>query len=287
MREITQKDIKDIYITRPAESRKYDFGLMLVIGGSDFYSGAPALAAMAGLRAGLDVARIIAPRRASDIIASFSPTLSSYGIGDDHIEPEHVALLVTRTLSAKESARGNAAVVIGGGLGRDQQTQNAVKEYLSQIDVPCVIDADAVYAVAEQPDVLAGKPFVVTAHSREFEVLTGKNVLGISEQEKIQIVQEQAARFQTTIMLKGNVDIISDGITSILDRAGTPYMTAGGTGDTLAGIVGALLARGIIPLEAAAAGAYINGKAGELASKKFKDSLIATDLIDEISNVIG
>ena len=63
-------------------------------------------------------------------------------------------------------------------------------------------------------------------------------------------------------------------------------MTIGGTGDTLAGIVGALLARGISPLESAAAGAYINGKAGELASKKFKDALVATDVIEEIRNVI-
>lgn len=67
---------------------------------------------------------------------------------------------------------------------------------------------------------------------------------------------------------------------------GSPYMSVGGTGDTLSGIVGALLARGVKPLEAAAAGVFINGKAGELASKKFKDALVATDLLEEISNAV-
>ncbi len=286
MRTIIANDIKKIYASRPAESRKYDFGLMLVIGGSEFYTGAPALAALAGFRAGLDMVRVIAPKRAADIIASFSPVLASYGLQDDHIEKEHVTLLVTRTLAAKEVARGNASVVIGSGLGRDEQTQEAIKEYLSQIDVPCVIDADAIHAVAEQPEVIADKPFVITPHSYEFFELTGKEIRELPQAGKIELVKQEAARLKTTILFKANIDIISDGKEVILNKTGTPYMTIGGTGDTLAGIVGALLARRISPLGAAAAAAYINGKAGEFASKKFKDSLIATDVIEEIRNVI-
>jgi len=286
MTTIGAEVIKKIYKLRPLDSRKYDFGLMLVIGGSEFYTGAPALAALAAFRAGLDMVRVIAPKRAADIIASFSPVLASYGLKGDYIEKEHVALLVSRTIAAKEVARGNASVVIGSGLGRDEQTQEVIKEYLSAIDVPCVIDADAIYAVAEQPAIVAGKPFVITPHSNEFMLLTGKEIRELPQDEKIKLVQEEAARLQTTILFKAHIDIISDGKEVILNKTGTPYMTIGGTGDTLAGIVGALLARGISPLEAAAAGAYINGKAGEFASKKFKDSLIATDLIEEIRNVI-
>src|SRR3989338_5886228 len=168
MRTTTINDVKKIYTSRPTDARKYDFGLMLVIGGSEFYTGAPALAAMAGFRAGLDMVRIVAPRRAADIIASFSPILASYGIQDDHVEKEHVALLVSRTIAAKEVARGHASVLIGSGLGRDEQTQEAVKAYLSEIDVPAVIDADAIHVVAEQPDVVRGKPFVITPHSYAF-----------------------------------------------------------------------------------------------------------------------
>jgi len=150
-----------------------------------------------------------------------------------------------------------------------------------------VIDADAIHVIVEKPGIVAGKPFVITPHSYEFMELTGKEIRELPQEEKIKLVQEEAARLQTTILFKANIDIISDGKEVILNRTGTPYMTIGGTGDSLAGIVGALLARGISPLEAAAAGAYINGKAGELASKKFKDSLIATDLLDEIPHVIA
>lgn len=287
MKIIGISDIKKIYTSRPADARKYDYGLMLVIGGSEFYTGAPALAALAGFRAGLDMVRVIAPKRAADIIASFSPVLASYGLPGDHVEKEHVALLVTRTIAAKEVARGNASVLVGSGLGRDEQTQEAIKEYLSAVDVPAVIDADAIYAVAEQQEIIAGKPFVITPHSNEFMVLTGKEIRELPQEEKIKLVQQEAARLQTTILFKANIDIISDGKEVILNKTGTPYMTIGGTGDTLAGIVGALLARGISPLEAAAAGAYINGRAGELASKKFKDALIATDVVEEIPHVIA
>ena len=113
MRTTSINDIKKIYGPRPADSRKYDFGLMLVIGGSEFYTGAPALAAMAGFRAGLDMVRIVAPKRAADIIASFSPTLASYGIQGNHVEKEHVALLVSRKKSREDMPRYSSEAVWG------------------------------------------------------------------------------------------------------------------------------------------------------------------------------
>jgi len=287
MRKVNAQDIKKIYGVRPPEARKYDYGLMIVIGGSEYYSGAPALCALAGFRAGLDMVRVIAPKRAADIIASFSPILACYDLENSHLLKEHLAVLITNTQAAKVVANGKVAVVIGGGLGRSEETQDTVLEYLSQITVPCVIDADAIHAVARNPQVFAGKPFVITPHTREFSMLTGKEVRELSGEEQIKVVQEEAARLQTTILLKAQRDIISDGKEVLIDEAGSPYMTVGGTGDTLAGIVGALLARGLSPLEAAAAAAYINGKAGEAAAKKFKDSLIATDIIDAIPQVIA
>ncbi|KKU93185.1 MAG: putative sugar kinase, YjeF-related protein [Parcubacteria group bacterium GW2011_GWA1_49_26] len=276
-----------MYPPRPVQSRKYDHGLMLVIGGSEYYTGAPAIAAFAGFRAGLDMVRILAPKRAADIIASFSPVLAAYGLDGSHIEKKDVSFLISRTMAAKEIARGNVSILIGNGLGRDEETQEAIKEYLAAIDLPCVIDADAIYAVAERPEIIVGKPFVFTPHSYEFFELTGKNVHGLPQEEKIELVKQEAARLQTTLLLKSHIDIVSNGSEVILSKTGTPYMTVGGAGDSLAGILGALLARGIAPLEAAAAAAYINGKAGELATKKFKDGLIATDIIEEIPHIIS
>ena len=286
MIEVTKDILKNIYKERPRDSKKYDFGLLIVIGGSDFYSGSPALSAMAAFKTGVDMVRIIAPKRAADIIASFSPNLAAYPLEGKWLERKHLATLISMTESAKAVSRGNMAVVIGGGIGRSEETKKAIFEYLKQVQVPVVIDADAIHALGKKSEIVSGKNFLITPHTYEFFILTGKEVYKLPEEEKIKLVYQEAARLQTTILLKGAIDIISDGKEVALNRTGTPYMTVGGTGDTLAGIAGALLARGLSPFEAVQAAAYINGLAGELAGKKLGESLTATDLIDEISNVI-
>ena len=286
MKEVTKDVLKDIYKERPAGVRKYDFGLLLVIGGSEFYSGSPALAAMAGFRAGADMVRILAPKRAADIIASFSPNLAAYPLPGRYLDKKDLATLISMTESAKDVSRGNTAVVIGGGMGRSEEVQEAILEYLSQVSIPAVIDADAIYAVAKKPEIISGKNFLITPHSYEFSVLTGKEISQLPEEEKIKIVQEEANRLQTTILFKGATDIISDGKEVALNKTHSPYMTTGGCGDTLAGICGALLARNIKPFEAAQAAAYINGKAGEIVAQKKKEGLLATDLIEAIPEVL-
>ena len=286
MIEVSKDILKNFYKPRPADSRKYDFGLLVIIGGSDFYSGSPALEAMAAFRAGVDMIRVLAPKRAADIIASFSPNLAAYPLDGKWLDKSHLATLIAMTESAKIVARGNAAVVIGGGLGRTKETQEAICEYLSSVSLPVVIDADAIYAVAQRPDIFMGKNFLFTPHSYEFFALTGKEAVGKSDQERIKMTQEEVMRLKTTILLKGRIDVISDGKEVAVNKTGNPYMTKGGCGDTLAGICGALMARGISPFLAAQAGAYINGKAGELASEKKKEGLLATDLTEAIPEAI-
>jgi len=286
MREVTKNILKEIYRERPKDSKKYDFGLLIVIGGSDFYSGSPALSAMAAFRAGVDMVRIMAPKRAADIIASFSPNLAAYPLEGKYFDKEDLATVISMTESAKAVARGNTAVVIGGGMGRSEEVQETVLEYLSQVSVPVVIDADAIHAVGKNPEIVSGKNFLITPHTYEFFVLTGKEIYQLPEEEKIKVVQEEAARLGTTILLKGKVDIISNGKEIALNKTGSSLLTVGGMGDTLAGIAGALIARGTNVFEAGSAAAYINGLAGELAGKKLGESVMATDLIDEISDVL-
>ncbi|MFQ5722319.1 MAG: NAD(P)H-hydrate dehydratase [Candidatus Aminicenantales bacterium] len=286
MVQVSKNILKNIYKKRPADSKKYDYGLVLVIGGSQFYSGSPAFAALAAFRAGADMVHIIAPKRAADIIASFSPDLAAYPLEGKWLEKKHLSTLISMTESAKAASRNKTAVVIGGGMGRSEETQEAILEYLSQVSVPVVIDADAIHALAKNPEVISGKPSLITPHSYEFYVLTGKNVRRGPTVSPVSLVQEEAQRLKTVILLKGETDIISDGKRTAQVKAGTPYMTTGGTGDTLAGIAGALLARGISPFQAGQAAVYINGKAGEMASEKFGESLTATDLIKEIPFVI-
>jgi len=286
MIEVTKTILKNIYKKRPSDVRKYDYGLLLVIGGSEFYSGSPALSALAAFKSGVDMVRIIAPKRAADIIASFTPDLAAYPLEGDWLKKDHLATLLTLTESAKAVSRGKAAVVIGGGMGRSEETQEAILEYLSQVSLPVVIDADAIHALGGNPEIIKGKPFLVTPHTYEFFVLTKKEIYQLPEEEKIKMVFQEAARLQTTILLKGPIDIISNGKEVALNKTGSPYLTAGGCGDTLAGICGALMARGVDPFTTGQAGAYINGLAGELAAKKLGEGMMAMDLIEAIPEVI-
>lgn len=286
MIEVSKSILKEIYKERPSEVKKYDFGLLIIIGGSDFYSGSPAISAMAAYKAGVDMVRIIAPQRAADIIASFSPTMAAYPLEGKWLEKHHLATLISMVEAAKAVSNSKTAVVIGGGMGRTAETQEAIAEFLSQVSVPAVIDADAIHAIAKKPEVIKGKNFLITPHAYEFFVLTGKKIYDLPQEEKIKTVQTEALNFGATILMKEPTDIISNGQEAVLNKTGTPYMTKGGTGDSLAGICGALLARGINPFVAAQAAAFINGKAGEIASQKLKEGLSVTDLIEAIPEVI-
>jgi len=282
MIEVTKDILKKVYPERPQDSKKYDWGLLLVIGGSEFYSGSPALSALAAFRAGVDMVRIIAPKRAADIAASFTPDLVAYPLEGPEIKKTHLATLVTQTELAKSVSSGKTAVVIGGGIGRSKETQQVVLDYLQKVSVPVVVDADAIHALSKNADIISKRPFLVTPHTYEFFILTGKEVYKLSYEERAKIVQEEAKRLGTTIVLKGRTDIISDGENIAFNNTGGPFLAVGGTGDTLAGIAGALLSRGVSPFEAGQAAAYINGLAGEIAGEKFGDGLMATDLIDSI-----
>lgn len=286
MIEVKKDILKNIYKERPANSKKYDFGLLTVIGGSDFYSGSPALSALAAFKSGVDMVRIIAPKRAADIIASFSPNLAAYPLDDKWLTEKDLAVLLSMTESAKAVSGHKTAVVIGGGTGRAEETQKAIRQYLNQIDVPVVIDANAIHALENESRIISERNFVITPHTYEFFLLTKRKVYQLPDDQKIQIVKEEAERLQTTILLKGRLDIISNGKEVALNRSGTPKMAKGGCGDTLAGICGALIARGIAPFEAAQAAAYLNGKAGEIAAEKLGESMTATDLIEAIPEVL-
>lgn len=269
--------LKKIYKKRPEWSHKGDYGHLLVIGGSKKYSGSPAFNALAAYRSGVDLVTVIAPKRAANIIASFSPDMITYPLEGDYLKKSHL----------KEIFRlmGNVnALVIGGGLERNKETLETVRKILENIKVPCVIDADAIYALIGHEKIIKHE-FVITPHANEFFVLTGIKPEP-NEQRRIELVRNSASILGCVMILKGHVDIISNRGKSAISKTGNPYMTVGGTGDTLAGICGALLARGIDSFDAACAACYINGMAGSLAAKKYGEGMMASDLINEIPNII-
>ena len=149
MQFITKSILKEIYKKRKRWCHKYDFGNLLVIGGSKLYSGSPAFNALAAYRAGVDLVTIIAPERAANIIATFSPDLITYPVKGEYFEEKHLK----EVFDVISTSQFNACV-IGGGLGRNKKTRKFVIKFLQEIEIPCVIDADAIYAISEKKDVL-------------------------------------------------------------------------------------------------------------------------------------
>lgn len=279
MKNVGEGLLKEIYARRPRKSRKGDFGKLLVIGGSKKYTGAPALvsfSAITALRSGTDLVTVAAPKRAADVVAKFSPNLITEPFDCNYFSRKHVKKIL-------KLSKDYDAVSIGSGIGMKKSTQDFVKDVIRRLSKPCVADADAIKSLKGIRKI--GANVLLTPHAYEFYHISGEkpryDVMG-----RAGMVAEFARSRETTVLLKGPTDIISDGRQTAINKTGNPYMTTGGTGDVLAGVCGGLLAQGIEPFKAACAAAYITGKAGDLAAKSKGAGLMATDVIDSIPNVI-
>jgi NAD(P)H-hydrate epimerase len=274
-------DVLTIVKPRPPESHKGDFGRLLVIGGSEVFSGAPTLVAQAALRTGVDLAYLAAPEKTAIAISSLSPDLITIKLAGSHLNLSNVSEL-------KEHVETCNAVALGPGLGLHGETAHAVRAIVDTVEhagKPLLLDADGLKAFASFKRKLK-VPLVLTPHAGEYAILTGRK-LPETLSQKVTEVQRTAARLNAVILLKGHVDIISDGDRLKLNFTGNPGMTVGGTGDVLSGIVGAFLAQKVDPFEAAVAGAFVNGVAGDLVFQEIGPHMVASDLIDWIPHVLN
>ncbi len=272
---IKKSFLKKIYKKRKAWTHKGKHGKLLVIGGSNIYVGAPLFVALAALRSGCDLVYVAAPQRAANIIAR-TPDLITYQLNGNHLAKRHVKQLL-------KMSKNMDAIVIGNGLGNNKDTLSAINNFFSKCSLPTVLDADAIRASASNKKLLKGR--IITPHAGEFFLLTGKSVSNELELRK-KYAKTFASKYKCIVLLKGHIDVITDGNKVAINKTGSPKLTVGGTGDTLAGICGALLARGTGAFDAACAAAYVNGKAGEYAVRRYGESTIASDLVEEISNVL-
>ena len=265
----------DLPPARNARSHKGDNGRVLVIGGGAF-TGAPALSALAALRAGADWVTVAAPRSVAGAIAGFSPDLIVHSLSGTHLARDDID-----TVNAL--VRKHDVTVIGMGLGRETETAEAVSEIIrSNPDARFVIDADALHALA-MPVQAGGMPPIITPHAGEFRMLGG--VVSADLDERCEQVMDFSARNRVVTLLKGDIDVISDGSAVRINQTGNPGMTVGGTGDVLAGVTGAIFANASA-LAAASAGALIVGTAGDLACVEYGYGLLATDVIECIPDAM-
>ena len=278
MIKIVDEDfVKNCIRPRRIDSHKGENGKVMVIGGSWLYHGAPFLSAMASLRCGVDLAYIAAPEKIATAIRALSPNIIVLPLSDLKLT-RGVAKRVLKILPEIDS------MVIGPGLasGGEAGIELVVKEALA-LGRGIVLDATALYSSILKK--VSGGRVVLTPHAGEFKRVFGKDVPSKLD-ERVKLVREEAEKNRVTILLKGRFDVISNGVEVMVNKTGTPAMTVGGTGDVLSGIVAALLAWGNDPFEAAASAAWINGKAGELATSRFGLHILATDIIDFLPDVL-
>lgn len=267
-----------IYYPPPEKnSHKGENGVVLTIGGGP-YTGAAALAAMAALKTGADLSFVFTPERAWKVVASFSPDLIVMPLDGEFLRSEHIPPI-------RKFLEKAGAVVIGPGLGNNEDAKKAAESVIDEciaLNKNMVVDADAIQVFGERK---CNGNVVITPHAGEFKELTGISLPPDIDSRK-NIVKEEARKRQCTILLKGAVDIISDGNRIKLNYTHNEGMTVGGTGDVLSGIVASLLSKGVSAYNAARMGAFINGSAGNIAFEKKSYGMTATELIDEIPEIL-
>lgn len=263
---------------------KYDHkgmsGSLLVIGGNENYSGAPSLTAMGAYAVGLDLVYVAVPDSCALAVASFSPSIITVELDGNKLD--------TNNLNQIEPFLNKVdAVALGPGLGLDKDTIKAVNKLIKMVQanaLPFVLDADGLKAYKKKKNVLT-TPTIFTPHSREFRDLFMKDLVE-DFRKRGAIVEKEAGKIGGVILLKGSVDVISNGLKTRYNWSGNPGMTVGGTGDVLCGVTAALLAQGANSFNAASAGAFINGSAGDLVYEEKGYHLQPEDLIKKIPIVM-
>ncbi|ALM76082.1 YjeF-like protein [Thermococcus barophilus] len=263
------------FALRKKGEHKGQNGRLLIIGGSEDYFGAPYLAAKAASYI-VDLVYLVMPEYSAKRITD--PDMILRPVEGKNFTREHLEEVLALTEKAD-------AVIVGPGIGLRDETREFVREFVKRCEKPLVIDADGLKAIAEDLSVLNGKTFVLTPHAGEFKTLFGEKPEG-SLKEKAGLVMKKAKEINGVILLKGVYDIISDGKVWKYNKTGNRGMTTGGTGDVLAGIIGALLALGNSPLRAASVGAFFNGLAGDTVKEELGENFTALDVAKKVPHAV-
>jgi NAD(P)H-hydrate epimerase len=262
---ISAGDVAPMFPARQRTAHKGDFGHLLIVAGSEGYTGAPVLCAHAAARSGVGLVTLAVPRAIYPIIAANCP-------------PE----IMPQPVDGVPDTTGFDAMAVGPGLGQGADTQNMVRELIRHSTVPLVLDADALNVLARDLSVLkkASAPIVVTPHPGEMGRLIGKTANAV-QAHRWEIAKHFARKYGVVTVLKGAGTVVTDKSGKLwINATGNPGMAKGGMGDVLTGMIGAFLAQGLSPLDAARAGVFLHGSAGDIARERHgEQALLASDLI--------
>jgi len=261
-------DCKNILKPRPKYSHKGTFGHALLISGSKGKMGAAVIAASACLRSGVGLLTVHSPSAGADILQITVP---------EAMLSEETGEAFIKTIP---DLNPYTAIGIGPGCGTGEEFSFVLKEIISNVTCPLVLDADAINCLSNHPGLLEKVPqnTILTPHIKEFDRLAG-NPLNDAERHKRQVAF--SVKYKVLVVLKGAHTCISAPDGSVyFNSTGNPGMAKGGSGDALTGVILALLAQGYSSLDASRLAVFVHGTAGDIAKEKFTEySMTSVDLV--------
>ena len=266
-------------MARHENSKKGDNGIVLVVGGSSLYHGAPILASLTALRAGADLVYTAVPRIIINAIRSYSPNIIALPMTDNSLTIGSA----NRLVKSLPKIPHTATIGMGMTISKAEALNSLVKK-LKENGTRLVLDASAL--IPRIITEITETDTIITPHAGEFKRIFNEEV-GISKSEIVSSVSRMATRYKITIILKGWLNVIADhsGNVATIKRS-TPAMTVGGTGDVLAGLVAALYSKINSAFDASALGIYFNGLAAHVAFEQLGLHMVATDLIENLPKVM-
>jgi len=277
---IEQEDIRSFLPQRLPYFYKGDCGRVLIIGGSPGMTGAPSLTAAAALRAGAGMTLLGIPESLNPIFEqklTETMTLPLPETADGFLSLEAETPVMEALMWAD-------VLAIGPGIGRKKETMELVLNVLKNTVQPVVIDADGLYALAKDTNVRRARAFntIITPHLGEFARLIKRDDTDTIESERIELVRKYAQRRQSVVLLKGAPTVIAGRRGEVfINSTGNAGMATAGSGDVLTGVVAGLAAQGMDLTSAGISGAYLHGRAGDLAADELGEpGVIANDLVD-------
>ena len=279
IRRLNHELVLSLLPDRNPWGHKGNFGKLLLLCGSRGYTGAAFFAAMGALRAGAGLVFLGVPESIYGIeaVKLNEPVIFPLPDESGRLSADAVPEILTRLPQMD-------AVLVGPGLGQSEGTLAVVRAVLEKAECPVVVDADGINVLSAHRDLLRGRklPTILTPHDGEFARLGG--VIG---EDRMSAAAALAEELGCVVLLKGHETCITDGTDDFLNPTGNPGMAVGGSGDVLAGVITALLGAGLLPLEAAACGAWLHGAAGDrCAAELGQYGMLPTDMLSALPRLM-
>ena len=293
METITTKFVQNIITERPRAMHKGQAGRVLIIAGSKGMMGAAVLAARGALYSGAGLVKVAIPEDQFLIMQTTVPEAMC-------VDRKTIAKETESTVNASFESYAHSeldiydAICIGPGLGVSRESADLVKIVLQSYKGPIVVDADAINCLCKYDGLyLTGENMIITPHPGEAGRILDRLRLGkYADYDREACIIKINSATGAVILLKGADTLVTDGAGVLRNPTGNPGMATGGSGDVLSGIITSLLAQktigpeghGVSPVEAASAGAFVHGLAGDIAAENVGEyGMTAADIADAVS----